>query len=122
MREQGKIWGKAPSNSHMDAGIQVITELGAKSELFKAALNALKELFRKPEAEEYWLMQEINHCICQMAQEIEIERLQKQIDELAEKQREVEHFRDHRHSSYEAMKDMDREVYLDAKFGNRPLS
>jgi hypothetical protein len=122
MREQGKIWGKAPADSNMDAGIQVDTELSARSELFDAALNALKELFRKPEDEDWWLMQEINHSICQMAKEIEIERLQKQIDELAEKQREVENYRDHRHSSYDAMKDMDREDYLDAKFGNRPLS
>jgi hypothetical protein len=116
---ENTILGKKFVRKHyletLDAGWQEMEDLNKKDELFDKAALALKQLFVKPGDDENFLLQEINSRIYQMAQEIEIERLQNQINDLQGKIIEVKGALDHNRLSDGGLRSMIREDYLDYK-------
>jgi hypothetical protein len=115
----GKITIYKNDFENLDAGMQEVAYLNEKDDLFDKAALALKELFVKPGDDEKLLLQEINIRIYQMAQEIEIERLQNQINGLQDNIIEVKGALDQSRLSDAGHKDMAREDYLDYKTGRK---
>lgn len=109
------ILGPDQSPQDLNAGLQEYMRLNSKGDLFDKSVALLMKLISKPGDEVMWLKLEIAKRVYQMAQEIEVERLKKAIEEQAEKIEDINHEIEHRKFMDEAHMEEHKERLLEIK-------
>jgi hypothetical protein len=109
------ITGPDQSPPDLNAGLQENMRLNSKGDLFDKSVALQMKLISKPGDEVMWLKLEITKRVYQMAQEIEVERLKKAIEEQIEKIEDIKHEIEHRKFLDEAHMEAHKEHLLEIK-------